>query len=102
EGHFLRHLIRLQERLQAATAAGLAMLDEIGAEVFCRPQQSLYLWARFAHIDDAKDLTRQLQPKGFMIAPGHIFSPEQSRTNPWTRLNVAYLNDPLLKAVFKG
>ena len=52
--------------------------------------------------DDAKELTRQLQPKGFMIAPGHIFSPEQSRTNPWTRLNVAYLNDPLLKAVFKG
>lgn len=102
EGHFLRHLIRLQERLQAATAAGLAMLDEIGAEVFCRPHQSLYLWARFAHIDDAKELTRQLQPKGFMIAPGHIFSPEQSRTNPWTRLNVAYLNDPLLKALFKG
>ncbi len=73
------------------------MLDEIGAEVFFRPEQSLYLWARMAHIDDA----RQLLPKGFMIAPGHIFSPEQSRINPWTRLNVAYLNDPLLKAVLK-
>ena len=34
-----------------------------------------------------------------MIAPGHIFSHEQSRISPWTRLNVAYLNDPLLKAV---
>ena len=101
EGHFLRHLIRLQERLKAATAAGLQMLDEIGAEVFCRPEQSLYLWARFKHIDDARELTRQLLPKGFMIAPGHIFSPEQSRINPWTRLNVAYLNDPLLMAVFK-
>ena len=102
EGHFLRHLIRLQERLKVATATGLQVLDEIGAEVFCRPEQSLYLWARFAHIDDAKALTRQLLPKGFMIAPGHIFSPEQSRINPWTRLNVAYLNDPLLKAVLKG
>lgn len=101
EGHFLRHLIRLQERLKAATAAGLQMLDEIGAQVFCRPEQSLYLWARFKHIDDARELTRQLLPKGFMIAPGHIFSPEQSRINPWTRLNVAYLNDPLLMAVFK-
>ena len=101
EGHFLRHLIRLQERLKASTAAGLQMLDEIGAEVFCRPEQSLYLWARFKHIDDARELTRQLLPKGFMIAPGHIFSPEQSRINPWTRLNVAYLNDPLLMAVFK-
>ncbi|MCB1655942.1 MAG: PLP-dependent aminotransferase family protein, partial [Pseudomonadales bacterium] len=73
----------------------------IGAEVFCRSEQSLYLWARFKHIDDARELTRQLLPKGFMIAPGHIFSPEQSRINPWTRLNVAYLNDPLLMAVFK-
>jgi DNA-binding transcriptional MocR family regulator len=102
EGHFLRHLVRLQERLRTATAQGLQMLDEIGAEVFCRPEQSLYLWARFGHVDDARELTRQLLPKGFMIAPGHIFSPEQSRINPWTRLNVAYLNDPLLKAVLKG
>ena len=99
EGHFLRHLIRLQERLKIATTAGLQMLDDIGAEVFVRPEQSLYLWARFPHVDDARELTRRLLPKGFMIAPGHIFSPEQSRMNPWTRLNVAYLNDPLLKAV---
>jgi DNA-binding transcriptional MocR family regulator len=75
------------------------MLDGIGAEVFARPEQSLYLWARFAHVDDARELTRQLLPKGFMIAPGHIFAPEQARVNPWTRLNVAYLNDALLKAV---
>lgn len=101
EGHFLRHLIRLQERLRSATDSGLQLLDEIGAEVFVRPEQSLYLWARFAHIDDARELTRQLLPKGFMIAPGHIFSPEQSRINPWTRLNVAYLNDPRLKAVLQ-
>lgn len=101
EGHFLRHQIRLQERLKAATDAGLQMLDEIGAEVFFQPEQSLYLWARMPHIDDARELTRQLLPKGFMIAPGHIFSPEQSRINPWTRLNVAYLNDPLLKAVLR-
>jgi DNA-binding transcriptional MocR family regulator len=101
EGHFLRHLVRLQERLRSATDTGLQVLDEIGAEVFSRPEQSLYLWAKFTHIDDARELTRQLLPKGFMIAPGHIFSPEQSRISPWTRLNVAYLNDPLLKAVLK-
>lgn len=102
EGHFLRHLIRLQERLKEATAAGLRMLDEIGVEVFCRPEQSLYVWARFAHVEDARALAQKLLPKGFMIAPGHIFSPEQSRLSPWTRLNVAYLNDPVLKAVLSG
>ncbi|WP_095162794.1 PLP-dependent aminotransferase family protein [Pseudomonas sp. Irchel 3F5] len=101
EGHFLRHSIRLQERLQAATTGALQMLDEIGAEVFARPQQSLYLWVRFPRVEDARELTRQLLPKGFMIAPGHIFSPEQARVNPWTRLNVAYLNDSLLKAMLQ-
>lgn len=99
EGHFLRHLVRLQERAKVATAQGLQLLDDIGAEVFSRPEQSLYLWARFLQVDDARELTRRLLPKGFMIAPGHIFSPVQSTVNPWTRLNVAYLNDPLLKQV---
>lgn len=99
EGHFLRHLVRLQARLKAATTAGLQLLDEIGAEVFSRPEQSLYLWARFAHVEDARELTRRLLPKGFMIAPGHIFSPMQSGMSPWTRLNVAYLNDPQLRTL---
>ena len=98
EGHFLRHLMRLQERARTATAQSLQLLDDIGAEVFARPEQSLYLWARFPSFDDARELTRKLLPKGFMIAPGHIFSPVQSDVNPWTRLNVAYLNNPLLKA----
>ena len=102
EGHFLRHLTRLQERLRSATACGLAVLDELGAEVFYRPEQSLYLWARFPHIADAKDLARRLQPKGFMIAPGDIFSPVHGQPNPWTRLNVAYLDDPLLKESLRG
>ncbi|WP_413469561.1 PLP-dependent aminotransferase family protein, partial [Pseudomonas proteolytica] len=38
EGQFLRHLSRLQDRLHQATARGLALLDELGAEVFCRPE----------------------------------------------------------------
>lgn len=99
EGHFLRHTIRLQERVRAATEQGLRILSDIGAQVFCAPERSLYLWARFPHIDDAKDLTRQLLPKGFMIAPGHIFSPEQNQTVPWTRLNVAYIDSLLREAV---
>jgi DNA-binding transcriptional MocR family regulator len=97
EGHFLRHLIRLQERLKESTSVGLSMLDEIGAQVFVRPEQSLYLWAKFPHINDAKELTERLLPKGFTIAPGHIFSSSQLQVSPWTRLNVAYLNDPLLR-----
>lgn len=92
EGHFLRHSLRLQDRAREATARGLRILEALGAQVFCAPEASLYLWARFPGIEDAKALPDLLRPQGCMIAPGHIFSPDQHRTVPWTRLNVAYID----------
>ncbi|MGC7840747.1 PLP-dependent aminotransferase family protein [Pseudomonas sp. L7] len=93
EGHFLRHLMRLQDRVREATAGGLRVLDELGAEVFCRPEQSLYLWARFPGIDDTAVLTREVQGRGVMLAPGAIFQTNQKAVTAWTRLNVAYLQE---------
>ncbi|MCU1732657.1 MULTISPECIES: PLP-dependent aminotransferase family protein [unclassified Pseudomonas] len=95
EGHFLRHLMRLQDRAREATFRGLRVLDELGAEVFCRPEQSLYLWARFPGIDDTASFTREVQGKGVMLAPGAIFQTNQKGVTPWTRLNVAYLEEPV-------
>lgn len=85
EGHFLRHLMRLQDRVREATAGGLRVLDELGAEVFCRPEQSLYLWARFPRIDDTAVLTREVQGRGVTRAPGAIFQTNQKTVTPWTR-----------------
>jgi DNA-binding transcriptional MocR family regulator len=101
EGHFLRHLSRLQDRLRLATARGLALLDELGAEVFCRPEQSLYLWARFPGVEDSNALTRHCLGQGVMLAPGAIFSTQPKNIVPWTRLNVAYLDDPLFGNVIR-
>lgn len=101
EGQFLRHLSRLQDRLRQATARGLALLDELGAEVFCRPEQSLYLWARFPHIDDANVLTRLCLAEGVMLAPGAIFCTQPKNLVPWTRLNVAYLDDPVFCRIIR-
>ncbi|WP_458722766.1 aminotransferase-like domain-containing protein [Pseudomonas brenneri] len=101
EGQFLRHLSRLQDRLRQATARGLALLDELGAEVFCRPEQSLYLWARFPQVDDANLLTRLCLAEGVMLAPGAIFSTQPKSVVPWTRLNVAYLDDPVFCRIIR-
>lgn len=101
EGQFLRHLSRLQDRLRQATARGLALLDELGAEVFCRPEQSLYLWARFPHVEDANELTRLCLAQGVMLAPGAIFSTQPKNVVPWTRLNVAYLDDPVFCRIIR-
>ncbi|MBD8557109.1 PLP-dependent aminotransferase family protein [Pseudomonas fluorescens] len=101
EGHFLRHLSRLQDRLRKATTRGLDLLDEMGAQVFCRPEQSLYLWARFPHIEDANVLTRLCLAQGMMLAPGAIFSITPKKVVPWTRLNVAYLDDPRFRRIIE-
>lgn len=102
EGNFLRHLSRLQERLRQATAQGIEVLDKLGAEIFCRPEQSLYLWARFPGFGDANQLTITCLKKGIVLAPGSIFYVDRRQTVPWTRLNVAYLNDPKFYSVLKA
>lgn len=102
EGHFWRHLARLQGRLREATTAGLQTLDQLGAEVFCRPEQSLYLWARFPGVEDTNDLTRHCLTKGVMLAPGSIFAVNRNVAVPWTRLNVAYLSDPAFRESLKS
>lgn len=97
EGHFLRHLRRFQNRLREATYRGLELLDELGAEVFYRPEQSLYLWARFPGIKDTNELIRHCLGKGVMLAPGSIFAVNRNVQSPWTRFNVAYLDAPAFR-----
>ncbi|WP_350029615.1 aminotransferase class I/II-fold pyridoxal phosphate-dependent enzyme [Caballeronia sp. ATUFL_M1_KS5A] len=97
EGHFPQRVARLQERVRHATRRGLRILDDVGAEVFCRPEQSLYLWARFPHVDDSRVFTQHCLAHGVVLAPGAIFSVDRQTANPWTRLNVAYLDDPAFR-----
>lgn len=93
EGNFLRHVGRLQDRARAATAEGLEVLNGLDATVFAAPEQSLYLWARFDGIDDTRSLTARLLSRGVVLAPGAFFNIDSEQVSPWTRLNVAYLND---------
>jgi DNA-binding transcriptional MocR family regulator len=95
EGNFLRHVKRLQDRLRAATNDGLEVLRRFDATVYATPEQSLYLWARFPNITDTRMLTTRLLSRGVLLAPGAFFHLNTERLSPWTRLNVAYLNDPL-------
>ncbi len=95
EGNFLRHVTRLQDRLRTATLNGLSTLDALGATVFSTSEQSLYLWARFPGIDDTRKLTARLLPHGVVLAPGAFFNVNTEKASPWTRLNVAYLEDAL-------
>lgn len=95
EGHFLRHVAKLQEQVRDATGKAKGILKDLGAELFCEPDQSLYLWTRFPGIHDINDLTLRLLARGVVIAPGSVFMLNRRAPSPWTRLNVGYMQDPL-------
>lgn len=94
EGHYERHLVRLRQRLGQATARALQVLDGLGAEVFARSPQSLYLWAAFTACPDALALAQRMQVEKVMMAPGRVFSVDPTQTSRWSRCNVGALIDP--------
>ncbi len=95
EGHFLRHVAKLQKRVRETTAKAIRILRDLGLEPFCEPEQSLYLWARVPGLDDIGELTMSLMARGVVIAPGNNFMLNRRQASPWMRLNVGYIEDPL-------
>ncbi|MDR6393656.1 aminotransferase-like domain-containing protein [Herbaspirillum seropedicae] len=93
DGHFSRHTARLRERLAQATEQARAQLEGLGAELFCAPQQAMYLWARFPWFEDAKRLAQRLMQRQIVLAPGSIFHVDTEQTQPWSRFNVGLLAD---------
>lgn len=93
EGHYQRHVKQLRDHLSDATERATAVLDGLGAEVFCRLPQSLYLWATLPGVTDAVDLAQRLIPRKVVLAPGRIFSVNDKVVSPWSRYNVGALID---------
>ncbi|EJN03576.1 PLP-dependent aminotransferase family protein [Herbaspirillum sp. YR522] len=93
DGHFSRHTARLRDRLTQANEQAQHLLEQLGAQLFCAPQQSMYLWARFAAYPDAKLLAQGLMARNVVLAPGSIFCLDTEPQVPWSRFNVGLLAD---------
>lgn len=103
EGRFRKHALALRARTRNATRAALSLFDEHGVEVFARPEQSLYLWARLPGVDDSLAFARQMFARGIAMAPGAIFSPDATAVSPWFRFNVGFLEpDSAIKEVLSS
>jgi len=93
EGHYQRHLNRLRTRLQQANEKAVALFESVGAEIFTRQTQSLYLWSALPGVDDSLTLAKALLPQKIVLAPGRIFSVDSSAVTPWSRFNVGAVAD---------
>lgn len=101
EGHYARHLHRLRARLGEAAQQALAIFDSVGAEVFVRNPQSLYVWAALPQVPDSLAFARELLPQKIVIAPGRVFSVDSSQTSRWSRFNVGAVTDPRFAKALK-
>jgi len=100
EGHYQRHLTKLRSRLSSATENALQLFDSLGAEVFSRNAQSLYVWAALPGVEDSLKLAKELLPKKIVLAPGRVFSVDSHAINKWSRFNVGAVADPrFIKAI---
>ncbi|MBI5257857.1 MAG: PLP-dependent aminotransferase family protein [Burkholderiales bacterium] len=94
EGHYQRYLTRLRERLADATERATRLLEGMGAELFAKPHQSLYLWGALPGVADSMELAQALLPQKIVLAPGRNFCVDPAEVSQWSRYNVGAVIDP--------
>lgn len=99
EGHYRRHVERLRARLDGVRDKCARMLEAAGLRLFATPAAGMFLWADTGV--DADAFAAAGQEAGFLLAPGSLFSPNQSPT-AWMRFNVANCGDPELPGFLAG
>lgn len=98
EGHYRKYVEHLRQRVDQARAGMLRMMKTVGMQVFANPAGGNFVWARFAHIEDAATLSETALRDGVMLAPGAVFRPNLE-PSPYMRFNVAFHGDPRLRRV---
>ena len=96
EGHVRKHIEQLRNRLAKAQERTCRRLENAQFKLFMEPGAGMFLWAQPADPSvDTLALAQQALAHGILLAPGHLFRPDQSPSS-WLRFNVAYCDDDRL------
>ncbi len=90
EGHYHKYLDRLRERLDRHRDSTLRAVEKLGFKVFAVPSAGMFIWADAGV--DSNLVAESMLEKGFLMAPGSLFLPDQ-RPSTWMRFNVATSNN---------
>jgi DNA-binding transcriptional MocR family regulator len=85
QGRYARHLGSLCDRLDNAREKTLRLLRRADVDVFGEPVDGLFAWVDMH--TDTNELAVACRERGWLIAPGSLFSPAQ-RSSTWMRFNV--------------
>lgn len=94
EGHYQRHLTRLRNRITEATSKAVRLFEGVGAEIFAKPPQTLYLWTALPGVPDSLKLAEELLKEKIVAAPGRVFCVDSSQKSRWSRFNIGAVADP--------
>lgn len=89
-----RQLVQLQQQVERATRHAAKVLTGLGANLFCSPSHTLYLWAEFPWAPDSLALAKNLLKDKVALAPGAFFGIDARHVSAWSRYNVGYVVDP--------
>jgi DNA-binding transcriptional MocR family regulator len=94
-GSYRKQLERLRNRLAEAQFLCARRFEQIGWELFTRPQDGLFLLAKPSAPQDSFQLAKRALREKIILAPGKLFRP-YGADSPWLRFNVAYCHDETL------
>ena len=98
---YRRHVEALRRRLSGVRRDTTARLANLGVKSWVTPRGGFYLWARLPDGQDASDLARTALEQDVILAPGNVFSADQSAPD-FMRFNVAQMQDPRVFSVLKA
>ena len=98
DGHYRKHVERLRSRFDAARDRALRGIERVGLIVDDPPAAGMFLWARAGNPADGSGidtnaLAARLFDRGYLLAPGTLFSPSQ-RPSAMLRFNIATSSNP--------
>jgi DNA-binding transcriptional MocR family regulator len=93
DGHYLRHLKRLGNRIRSATDKVVSNLDKRGFKLFAEPSGGYYVYVMLPEGHDDIQLAKDAGREGIFIAPGSVFNVEKGIGSACIRVNIARADD---------
>lgn len=93
EGSYRKHGLRVQAALDELREPAFKRLESLGLKPFCRPQAGFLGW--FDTGVDTIMLAALALEAGYLLAPGALFSPQQTPST-WMRMNIATSQHPAM------
>lgn len=101
DGHYARHVRRLDRRLQERAATAIARLEQDGFRIDQPYIGGTFVWMKQVDIPDAMALTNQASRMGMLLAPGCAFRPNLE-LSPYLRFSLPLCTDSALDMLSKA